>query len=68
MSNLSGSAELRVRQIVEEVRPLPERTIASLPPANQHRGVTFFVSNGAGNRLTATSNGTAWYYGDGTAV
>ena len=27
-----------------------------------------FVSNGAGNRPIAVSNGTAFYYADGTAV
>ena len=49
-------------------KPLPKYTITTLPPASANEGVPLYVTNGAGNRYLVISNGTAWYYGDGTAV
>jgi hypothetical protein len=49
-------------------KPLPKYTILTLPPATDHEGTPLYVSNGAGNRHLVISNGTAWYYADGTAV
>tara|TARA_R110000751_G_scaffold13143_1_gene44432 strand:- start:684 stop:953 length:270 start_codon:yes stop_codon:yes gene_type:complete len=49
-------------------RPDPEFTLATLPPANENRAVTVYVSDGAGDKYRVTSNGTAWFYQEGTAV
>lgn len=57
-----------IARMIYMPKPLPKYTILTLPPAAQHEGTPLYVSNGAGNRFIAISNGTAWYYADGTAV
>lgn len=60
--------EALIERRLSEPRPGVEFTVATLPPAADYRGVTVFVSDGAGNKLRATSDGSAWYYPEGTAV
>ena len=43
-------------------------TVASKPNAASSAYRKIILSDGAANRLEAMSNGTAWYYLDGTAV
>jgi hypothetical protein len=40
----------------------------AMPLAADHPFALVAVADGAGNRHVAVSNGTAWYYLDGTAV
>jgi hypothetical protein len=40
----------------------------ALPSAADYPFALIAVSDGAGNRFAAVSNGSAWYYLDGTAV
>jgi len=49
---------------------LPKYTVANLllVPASRYPFRLFAVTNGAGNRWAAMSNGTTWRYLDGTAV
>lgn len=51
-----------------EPRPDAEFKLANLPPASQFRGCDLFVPDGAGNKLKVTSDGTNWYYQEGTVV
>lgn len=60
--------EAYVTQKLSEPRPLPTFTVANKPPANLFRGCAIWLSDSAGNRQQAISNGSAWYYMDGTAV
>lgn len=39
-----------------------------LPSASDHAGAIVYVSDGANNKYLAISNGTNWYYADGTRV
>ena len=43
-------------------------SITELPDAAEWRGATLFVTDGASNRPSVTSDGTAWRYQDGTTV
>lgn len=47
---------------------LTSYTIASLPPAASEPRALVYLSNGAGNKRLAISDGTVWRYPDGTAV
>lgn len=51
-------------------RPLPVFTTTTMPSATDKKWLwrPVAVSNGAGNRWIAISNGAAWRYADGTAV
>jgi hypothetical protein len=49
-------------------RPLPKTTLAELPDATTHEGCRFYVSDGAGDKYEVISNGTAWFYQEGTPV
>ena len=51
-------------------RRLPVFTLATLPSATDKRFLwrPIAISNGASNKFVAISNGTAWYYMEGTAV
>ena len=68
-----GSAMLRDLSVwVGNLIFLPQSrkvyTITTLPPAADFDGATVPLSNGAGNKPTATSVGGTWRYPDGTAV
>lgn len=43
-------------------------TAASMPDATQNAWKLAFVSDGAGDKFVAVSNGVAWYYLEGTPV
>lgn len=66
----------RFRQAIEVAleqlwaRPLPVFTVATLPTATDRKWLwrPVAVSDGAGNKFVAISNGTAWRYLEGTAV
>lgn len=50
---------------------LPTTTVAAINtdyPAADWEGCIVYVSDGAANKFAAISNGTAWYYLQGTAV
>lgn len=61
-----------ITQAIENVwvRPLPVFTTTTLPTATDARWLwrPVVVSNGAGNKWVAISNGTEWRYLEGTAV
>lgn len=48
--------------------PLKAYTIATLPTASSWTGAIIYVSDGAGNKKMAISDGTVWRYPEGTAV
>lgn len=50
------------------VDKLEEYTLSTLPDAGEYEGVIVYVSNGASNKYAVISNGSAWYYLEGTAV
>lgn len=56
----------------EALGPLPDYTLAQIaagtPSASNNPHSLIYVSDGAGNKFVAVSNGTAWYYLTGTAV
>lgn len=52
----------------EALGPLPDYTIATLPSASNNAKCFVYVTDGVGNKFIAISNGTSWYYADGTAV
>lgn len=43
-------------------------TVANKPAAADYPWKLIFLSDGAGNKFVAVSNGTAWHYLEGTAV
>ena len=47
---------------------LPLFTTTTLPPAATYDYCLAAVSDGASNKFLVISNGTAWYYAEGTAV
>lgn len=47
---------------------LPSFTVANMPDARDWPACIVFVSDGAGNKWLAASNGTSWRYADGSAV
>ena len=51
-------------------RPLEIFTLTTLPSATDKRWLwrPIVITNGAANKFIAISNGTAWYYTEGTAV
>jgi hypothetical protein len=51
-------------------RPLPIFTVATIPSATNKKWLwrPVVVTDGAGNKWVAISNGTAWRYLEGTAV
>lgn len=51
-------------------RRLPLFTLATLPSPTDKRWLwrLIAISDGAGNKFVATTNGTAWRYLEGTAV
>lgn len=50
--------------------PLPVFTVATVPSATDKNWLwrPIAISDGAGNKFVAISNGTAWRYLEGTAV
>lgn len=56
----------------EALGPLPDYTLAQIaagtPSASKNPRSLIYVSDGAGNKFVAVSNGTAWYYLTGVAV
>jgi hypothetical protein len=57
-----------IERVASEPRPLPTFKVATKPAASKLRGCSIWLSDSAGNRQVATSNGTDWYYSDGTAA
>ena len=54
---------------VSDIRRLPSYTVAGKPTAaTAGAGRLVFLSDGAGNKKVAVSDGSTWYYMDGTAV
>ena len=53
--------------LVTFVRKLPY-TVATVPSAASYPWKMIFLSDGAGSKFVAVSNGSAWYYLEGTAV
>lgn len=43
-------------------------TLLNRPPPSKYPWKLIFLSDGAANKFVAVSNGTAWYYLEGTAV
>lgn len=68
-------AQQLARQIEQEVenvwtRPLPVFTTTTMPTATDKKWLwrPVAVSDGAANKFVAISNGTAWFYLEGTAL
>ena len=57
-----------IESAISQPRPLPTFKVATKPAASKFRGCAIWLSDSAGNRQIAVSNGTAWYYADGTAA
>ncbi len=73
MPNLPQKYDAREteRALDAQVWPYVSRTpytIASKPNPTNYAYRKIILKDGVGNRLEAISNGTAWYYLDGTAV
>jgi len=60
--------EAEIERRLAAPRPLPEFTVTTLPPANQYAGCAAWVTDGAADKYVVISNGTAWFYAEGTAV
>lgn len=74
-SNAPAWARGLVTQIEQEIenawtRPLPIFTTTTMPTVTDRKWLwrPFVVSNGAGNKWVAISNGTTFRYMEGTAV
>lgn len=49
-------------------RPLPEVTVANLPDATTCAGCRYYVNDGASDKYIVISNGTSWFYPEGTGA
>lgn len=69
-SNNSDDIQNYVENVLTGPLALPRYTVANLLliPVDRYPYRIFAVTDGAGNRWAAISNGTTWRYLDGTAV
>ena len=62
--SIDGALQHQIGPFVS-LRPF---TVADKPAAASFPWKLIFLSDGAANKFVAVSNGTAWYYLEGTAV
>ncbi|MDX2224593.1 MAG: hypothetical protein SFV21_17710 [Rhodospirillaceae bacterium] len=68
LQSFAGTIEDWVEARRRGPQPLTAYSRTALPDAARHAWSLIAVSDGASNRFAAVSNGSAWYYLDGTLV
>jgi hypothetical protein len=66
--DLARSAQTAVDDIAQVFISNQAFTVATLPAASRFIYKMAIVSDGAGNKFVVISNGTAWYYLEGSAA
>lgn len=55
-----------ITRMIYMSKPMPKYTLATLPAATDCEGFLLYVTDGVGDKYIVISNGTAWFYMEGT--